>query len=90
MSTLKERLDTIRTGFESKAPAEALSVMHRATADLSRARFSRRARRERLRFLASSAPARARWDIRSRGRSAGSGACRRRSMTLEVPPIAAA
>lgn len=31
MSTLKERLDTIRAGFEGQAPAEALAVMHRAT-----------------------------------------------------------
>ena len=34
MTTLKERLDSIRTGFESKAPADAPAVMHRATADL--------------------------------------------------------
>ena len=34
MSTLKERLDTIRSGFEKQAPAAALAVMHRATDDL--------------------------------------------------------
>ena len=34
MSTLQEQLDRIREGFEAKAPAEALSIMHRATADL--------------------------------------------------------
>ena len=35
MATLKTRLDAIRKGFESKAPAEALEVMHRATRDLA-------------------------------------------------------
>ena len=35
MTTLKERLDRIREGFEAQAPAEALAIMHRATADLS-------------------------------------------------------
>ena len=34
MSTLAERLDRIRQGFEAKAPAEAKVVMHRATEDL--------------------------------------------------------
>ncbi len=34
MSTLAERLDRIREGFEKEAPAEALAVMHRATDDL--------------------------------------------------------
>ncbi len=32
--SLYERLDRIRSGFEAKAPPEALAVMHRATADL--------------------------------------------------------
>ena len=31
MSTLKERLDRIREGFEAEAPEAALSVMHGAT-----------------------------------------------------------
>jgi len=31
MTTLQKRLDTIRTSFESKAPAEAKAVMHGAT-----------------------------------------------------------
>ena len=35
MSTLAERLDRIREGFEGQAPAEALAVMHRATDDLA-------------------------------------------------------
>lgn len=34
MRTLRERLDAIRKGFRSKAPAEALAVMERATQDL--------------------------------------------------------
>jgi hypothetical protein len=34
MSTLQERLDRIRAGFEKQAPAEAKAVMHRATEDL--------------------------------------------------------
>ena len=32
--SLQARLDRIREGFEKKAPAEALAVMHRATDDL--------------------------------------------------------
>ena len=32
--SLQQKLDEIRKGFESSAPAEALSVMHRATEDL--------------------------------------------------------
>ena len=36
MSTLADRLDRIRTGFEAQAPADALSVMHRATDDLGK------------------------------------------------------
>lgn len=32
--TLKEKLDNIRRGFESKAPPEALAIMHRANDDL--------------------------------------------------------
>ena len=31
MSTLAQRLDRIREGFEKEAPAEALAVMHAAT-----------------------------------------------------------
>ena len=31
---LQRRLDAIRSGFEAQAPAAALEVMHRATADL--------------------------------------------------------
>lgn len=34
MSTLEERLERIREGFEKKAPAAAKQVMHRATDDL--------------------------------------------------------
>ena len=34
MSRLAARLDRIREGFEEKAPAAALEVMHRATSDL--------------------------------------------------------
>jgi len=34
MTTLKERLDRIREGFEAQAPAEALAIIHRATDDL--------------------------------------------------------
>jgi hypothetical protein len=34
MTTLQAKLDAIRAGFEAKAPAQALEVMHRATADL--------------------------------------------------------
>ena len=34
MATLQDRLDAIRKGFESKAPAEALAIMHRVTEDL--------------------------------------------------------
>ena len=34
MSTLKQRLDEIRSSFESKAPAEALALMHRSTENL--------------------------------------------------------
>lgn len=32
--SLKEKLDTLKEGFESKAPKEALEIMHRATEDL--------------------------------------------------------
>ena len=32
---LQERLDAIRTGFEKKAPPQALELMHRATRDLA-------------------------------------------------------
>lgn len=32
--TLQERLDGIRTAFESNAPAEAVGIMHRATQTL--------------------------------------------------------
>jgi hypothetical protein len=32
--SLQDRLQRIKAGFESKAPAEALAVMHRATEDL--------------------------------------------------------
>ena len=32
--SLQARLDRIRIGFEKEAPAEALEIMHRATADL--------------------------------------------------------
>ena len=35
MARLQDRLDAIRKGFEKKAPAEAIAVMHRATADLA-------------------------------------------------------
>ena len=35
MAGLQQRLDKIREGFEKKAPAEALAVMHRATDDLA-------------------------------------------------------
>ncbi len=35
MTTLQERLDRIRESFEGQAPASALAIMHRATADLS-------------------------------------------------------
>jgi len=35
MTTLEERLDGIRQGFEAQAPAAALAIMHRATDDLS-------------------------------------------------------
>ena len=35
MTTLQQRLDKIREGFEGQAPAEALTIMHRATADLA-------------------------------------------------------
>ena len=31
---LQERLDRIRSGFEMKAPASTLEIMHRATDDL--------------------------------------------------------
>ncbi len=34
MTTLKERLDRIREGFEAQAPAEALEVIHRSTRTL--------------------------------------------------------
>lgn len=34
MATLAARLDAIREGFQAQAPAEALEVMHRATADI--------------------------------------------------------
>jgi hypothetical protein len=34
MSTLKERLDRIREGFEAQASAEVLTVMHKAADDL--------------------------------------------------------
>lgn len=34
MNTLQEKLDAIHADFESKAPAAALAVMHRATDDL--------------------------------------------------------
>ncbi len=34
MAQLQPKLDAIRKNFESKAPAAALEVMHRATADL--------------------------------------------------------
>ena len=34
MPTLQEKLNVIKKGFESQAPAEALEVMHRATQDL--------------------------------------------------------
>ena len=32
--SLQQRLDRIREGFESQAPAEALAIMHRATDEL--------------------------------------------------------
>ena len=32
--SLQEKLDEVKKGFESSAPAEALEVMHRATEDL--------------------------------------------------------
>ncbi len=32
--SLQERLDRIRNGFESKAPADVLAIMHGATDDL--------------------------------------------------------
>ena len=32
--SLQQRLDRIREGFERKAPADVLAVMHRATDDL--------------------------------------------------------
>lgn len=35
MATLAQRLDVIRKGFEAQAPAEALEIMHRATAELA-------------------------------------------------------
>lgn len=34
--SLQQRLDRIRQGFENRAPAAALSIMHRATEDLRR------------------------------------------------------
>ena len=34
--SLKEKLDEVRTQFEKTAPAEALTIMHRATDDLSK------------------------------------------------------
>lgn len=34
MSTLQDKLDAIHIDFESKAPAAALEIMHRATDDL--------------------------------------------------------
>ena len=34
METLQDKLDSIRADFESKAPAEALQIMHQATEDL--------------------------------------------------------
>lgn len=33
---LQDRLDKMRSEFESRAPAEALAVMHRATTELER------------------------------------------------------
>lgn len=35
MEALQDRLDQIRADFESRAPKEALEIMHRATADLA-------------------------------------------------------
>lgn len=35
MESLQDKLDSIRAGFESQAPEEALRIMHRATADLT-------------------------------------------------------
>jgi hypothetical protein len=32
--SLQEQLDEVKKGFEASAPAEALTVMHRATEDL--------------------------------------------------------
>jgi hypothetical protein len=32
--TLQEKLDTLKAGFEAKAPKDALEIMHRATDDL--------------------------------------------------------
>ena len=43
MSRLKQRLDTIREGFEREAPAEAIALMHRVTADLKEAGIEARA-----------------------------------------------
>jgi len=34
MRTLKDKLDAIREGFEAKAPAEVLAVMHEVALDL--------------------------------------------------------
>ena len=41
MSTLQERLDRIREGFEKQAPPEVLTVMHHATDDLRASRQCR-------------------------------------------------
>ncbi len=32
--SLQDKLDEVKKGFESSAPAEALTIMHRATEDL--------------------------------------------------------
>lgn len=40
--SLQERLDRIRGGFEKKAPAATLEIMHRATDDLRASRIMNR------------------------------------------------
>jgi hypothetical protein len=40
--SLQDKLDEVKKGFESSAPSEALTVMHRATEDLRNSRIMER------------------------------------------------
>ena len=46
MASLQSKLDIIRKNFEKQAPAEAVAVMHRATANLTATGAHERALRE--------------------------------------------